>query len=209
VPSYRACLVDVFDTVVTVDMPRYGALMAARAGIDPAAYEEAFRAWALPAMEGSVSLRQALAEVLRACGAAPDEDVLDDLVVADRELLGELAVLPDDVVPFLVGLRERGVRSAFVSNCAENARPLLGRLGLAPLVDELVLSCEVRAVKPDPAIFDVALDRLGARPDESLFVDDQPAYCRAAEASGIRAVQIARNGGPGAVATLTGLLEKF
>ena len=34
-PTYRACLVDVFDTVVTVDMPRYGAAVAGQAGIDP------------------------------------------------------------------------------------------------------------------------------------------------------------------------------
>ena len=141
-------------------------------------------AWAMPAMEGSVSLRQAIAEVLRACGTTADERVLDRLVAADRELVDELAVLHDDVVPFLESLRERGVRTAFVSNCAENTRPLLDRLGLTALVDELVLSCEVRAVKPDPAIFDVAVDRLGVRPGESLFVDDQPAFCRAAEAHG-------------------------
>ncbi len=135
--------------------------------------------------------------------------MLDRLVAADRELVDELAVLHDDVVPFLESLRERGVRTAFVSNCAENTRPLLDRLGLTALVDELVLSCEVRSVKPDPAIFDVAIDRLGVRPGESLFVDDQPAFCRAAEATGIRAVQIDRFGGQGAVSTLTELTGYF
>ena len=208
-PTYRACLVDVFDTVVTVDMPRYGAAVAGRAGIDPDAFEVAFRAWAMPAMAGRVTIRQVMAEVLRACGTTADEGVLDLLVAADRELLDELAVLPDDVVPFLESLRERGVRTAFVSNCAENTRPMLERLGLAALVDELVLSCEVRAVKPDPAIFDMALDRLGVRPEESLFVDDQPAYRRAAEAAGIRAVQIDRFDGRGAVSTLTELIGHF
>ena len=163
----------------------------------------------MPAMAGRVTIRQAMAEVLRACGTAADEGVLDLLVAADRELLDELAVLPDDVVPFLKSLRERGVRTAFVSNCAENTRPLLERLGLAALVDELVLSCEVRAVKPDPAIFDMALDRLGVRPEESLFVDDQPAYCQAAEAAGIRAMQIDRFDGRGAVSTLTELIGHF
>ena len=72
--------------------------------------------------------------------------------------------------------------------------------------DELVLSCEVRAVKPDPAIFEVAVERLGVLPGESLFVDDQPAFCRAAEAAGIRAVQIDRAGGQGEVSTLSELL---
>ena len=109
-------------------------------------------------------------------------------------------------MPFLEALRELGVRTAFVSNCAENTRPLLDRLGLTALVDELVLSCEVRAVKPDPAIFEVAVERLGVLPGESLFVDDQLAFCRAAEAAGIRAVQIDRAGGQGEVSTLSELL---
>ena len=208
-PTYRACLVDVFDTVISIDMPRYNASLADQAGIDPSAFAAAFRAWAVPAMDGSVSIRQALAEVLRACGTAADAPVLDRLAAVDREIVDELAVLHDDVVPFLESLRARGVRTAFVSNCAENTRPLLDRLGLTGLVDELVLSCEVRAVKPDPAIFDLTVDRLGVRPGESLFVDDQPAFCSAAEATGIRAVRIDRAGGPGAVSTLSELSGYF
>ena len=201
-PTYRACLLDVFETAVSIDMASYNAALAGHAGIDPDMFAAAFRAWAMPAMDGSASIRQALAEVLRACGIAADVRMLDRLVAADRELVDELAVLHDDVVPFLELLRELGVRTAFVSNCAENTRPLLDRLGLTALVDELVLSCEVRAAKPDPAIFEVAIARLGVRADESLFVDDQPAFCRAAEAAGIRAVQIDRAGGPGDVSTL-------
>ena len=137
-PTYRACLVDVFDTVVSIDMPRYNASLADRAGIDPEAFAAAFRPWSVPAMEGRVSLREAMAEVLRACGSSDDDSVLDRLVTADRELVDELAVLHADVVPFLESLREHGVRTAFVSNCAENTRPLLDRLGLTALVDELV-----------------------------------------------------------------------
>ena len=206
VPTYRACLVDVFDTAISIDMPRYNAALAREATVDPGAFGAAFRQWAVPVMEGTSSIREAMAGVLEACGVAADEDRLDRMVAADRELVDELAVLHEDVVPFLESLRERGVRTAFVSNCAENTRPLLGRLGLDALVDELVLSCEVRAVKPDPAIFKVALERLGVRAGDALFVDDQAAFCRAAEAAGIRAVQIDRARGQGEVATLTELL---
>ena len=205
VPTYRACLVDVFDTAVSIDMARYNAALAGHAGIDPDTFAAAFRAWAMPAMDGSASIRQALAGVLGACGIPADARTLDRLVAADRELTDELVVLHDDVVPFLESLRELGVRTAFVSNCAENTRPLLDRLGLTVLVDELVLSCEVRAAKPDPAIFEMAIERLGVPAGESLFVDDQPAFCRAAEAAGIRAVRIDRAGGAGAVSTLSEL----
>jgi HAD superfamily hydrolase (TIGR01509 family) len=44
---------------------------------------------------------------------------------------------------------------------------------VAALVDALVLSCEVRAAKPDAAIFWSALDQLGVAADAAVFVDDQ------------------------------------
>ncbi len=101
------------------------------------------------------------------------------------------------------------MRTAFVSNCADNTRPLLEWLGLDSLVDELVLSCEVGVAKPDPRIFEIALDRLGVAAADTLFVDDQPAFCDAAAALGIRAVLIDRVGGAGEVSTLAELSAYF
>ncbi len=134
---------------------------------------------------------------------------MDRLLAKDRELVREMSVLHDDTVPFLGSLRDRGVKTAFVSNCADNTRPLLEWLGLDSAVDELVLSCEVRAAKPSPAIFEIALDRLGVAAGDALFVDDQQAFCDAATALGIRAVLIDRHTGTGEVSTLAELATYF
>jgi FMN phosphatase YigB (HAD superfamily) len=67
----------------------------------------------------------------------------------------------DDVLPFMAGLRARGIKIAIVSNCDEQARGLLGSLGVTPLADALVLSCEVGAAKPSARIFQRALEALG------------------------------------------------
>jgi putative hydrolase of the HAD superfamily len=94
-----------------------------------------------------------------------------------------------------------------VSNCAENTRPLLDRLGLSDLVDALVLSCEVGVAKPAPAIFRAALERLDVSAEDALFVDDQEHYCAGATAIGIRAVRIDRSGNGTADGTVTSLAE--
>ena len=207
--AYRACLVDVFETVLSVDFVQHNNALADRAGVEPEAFAEAIGGLVRSVMDGSRSVALALDEALRRCGSEVLPDRLDELVLANHELLRELVVLHDDTVPFLESLRARGVRTAFVSNCAENTRPLLEALGLAELVDELVLSCEVGAAKPDRAIFDVALDRLGIAPGEALFVDDQQVYCDGASAVGVRALLIDRSGGSGDVATLTELASYF
>jgi 2-haloacid dehalogenase len=40
-------------------------------------------------------------------------------------------------------------------------------------------------LKPDPAIYDLALDRFHVRPDEALFVDDRKINVEGAEAVGM------------------------
>lgn len=52
-----------------------------------------------------------------------------------------------------------------------------------------VLSFEVRAMKPERAIFDEAIARAGVAADEIFFVDDRPEHVRGARDAGIDAVQ--------------------
>ena len=51
------------------------------------------------------------------------------------------------------------------------------------------LSAEVRLIKPDPAIYQHALNGLGVSAAETLFVDDRGPNIRAALALGMRAIQ--------------------
>ena len=54
--------------------------------------------------------------------------------------------------------------------------------------DLYVWSYQLRLAKPDPAIFHYTLDRLGARPEEALFIDDRAENVNAAIALGIQSL---------------------
>jgi putative hydrolase of the HAD superfamily len=69
-------------------------------------------------------------------------------------------------------LRERGLRLAVVSNFDGRLLPILGGLGLAPLVDLVVHSSAEAAAKPDPAIFRRALASLGVSAWAALHAGD-------------------------------------
>jgi FMN phosphatase YigB (HAD superfamily) len=135
--------------------------------------------------------------ILRACGAEPRPELVRALADRGMELLLASGRLFGDVLPFMAGLRARGIKVAIVSNCDEQGRGLLDWLGVTPLADALVLSCEVGAAKPSARIFQRALQALGVSAGAALFVDDNPEFCAAAAALGIRAAQIVR-GEPGA-----------
>ena len=75
------------------------------------------------------------------------------------------------------------------NNLLEEQRDKLRVCGLDGFVDELVVSEEAGAAKPDPAIFALALQRLGCAAGEAVMVGDSwPADIAGARASGIRAI---------------------
>ena len=77
-----------------------------------------------------------------------------------------------DTTEVLKGLHRQGIKTAVVSNIAFDVRPAFLALGAADYVDEFVLSFEVGAVKPDAAIFETALARLGVEAPHAVMVGD-------------------------------------
>ena len=51
---------------------------------------------------------------------------------------------------------------------------------------DILVSGEVKLLKPDPAIYYLALDRFGLRPQDALFIDDRLINVEGAEAVGLR-----------------------
>jgi HAD superfamily hydrolase (TIGR01509 family) len=124
------------------------------------------------------SVQGDMAAVLDAAGVAYDAALVDELVELERAHLERGIHLYDDVLPALSSLRDRGVQTALVSNCSFSTRPVVERLGLEEVFDRVMLSFEVRAMKPDPAIYRTTLEQLGdVSPERAVFVDDQPQYC--------------------------------
>jgi putative hydrolase of the HAD superfamily len=192
VPRLEACLVDAYDTILTCDFSILRDELSALAGISADTWQAEYARIGALVSDGRLSKAEAFARLLRAAGREASPALVADLVRQDTELLLAHARLYDDTIPFLRGLRDRGIKIAIVSNCTENTRPLLVKHGVDALADTLVLSCEVRSAKPAAEIFRCALDRLGVAAKAAVFVDDQPGYCAGSVAAGIRAVQIVR-----------------
>jgi FMN phosphatase YigB (HAD superfamily) len=63
-------------------------------------------------------------------------------------------------------------RRLVLSNIAFDIRPAFAARGYDAYVDDFVLSYEVGAIKPDPTVFRIALDRLGIAAENTLMVGD-------------------------------------
>jgi HAD superfamily hydrolase (TIGR01549 family) len=80
-------------------------------------------------------------------------------------------------------LEARGLALCVVSNWDCGLPEQLARLGLRLPV---VTSAEAGAAKPDPAVFRLALERLGVAPERALHVGDSPSDERGAAEAGMR-----------------------
>ena len=188
----KACLVDVYETILDPDFLPREQKLAAFAGVGA---DDWLAEWLKTRTErdrGKLSVASSFARTLQALGIEPKPELVDDMARKDAELMRQYSRLYDDSVPFLSGLRAQGILVALVSNCADTTRSLLEDLGVLPLADAVILSCEVGSAKPSPEIYVCALEELGVAAVDAVFVDDQPGFCVGAEAVGVRAIQIAR-----------------
>lgn len=97
--------------------------------------------------------------------------------------------LNHDVAEFLASLRPE-YRTGILSNAGSDARSMFTSIfGFDRLVDEMIISAEEGIVKPDERIYQIALDKLGVEPEETVFLDDLRVNVEAARQLGIKAVQ--------------------
>jgi putative hydrolase of the HAD superfamily len=82
-------------------------------------------------------------------------------------------VLYDDVLPTLRFLQARGLIMGMVTNFREDIDGYVEKLGLKPFLMFVLTSVQVGFPKPDPRIFQAALEKAGVAAPEVIFVGDQ------------------------------------
>ena len=93
------------------------------------------------------------------------------------------------LLSFLHSLRPR-YRTGLLSNAWSNARDVFtGKYGLGEVMDVLVISAEEGVMKPEARIYHIAVERLGVRPDEAVFVDDLAENVAGARKAGLHGIQ--------------------
>ena len=85
-------------------------------------------------------------------------------------------------------LRGQGVLVSALSNSWSSEAAILARPELAGIFDHAVSSADVKLTKPDPAIYQVALQRLGVQPRDAVFVDDTLGHVEVARGLGLSGV---------------------
>lgn len=110
-----------------------------------------------------------------------------------RELIAN--VTPADLLPGIGGLLDElhaaGVRTA-IASMSHNVFEVVHRLGIEPLIDQIVDPAGVVRGKPDPEIFLTAAELLGVRPADCVGIEDAQVGVEAIRTAGMAAVGVGR-----------------
>ena len=78
----------------------------------------------------------------------------------------------DGVSDVLAALKQKSIGLGIISNWDCTARDILDAAKLSDYFDPIIISCEVDCRKPDPAIFNLALQRAGVTARDCIYVGD-------------------------------------
>jgi putative hydrolase of the HAD superfamily len=129
------------------------------------------------------------AELAEAVGSAYDRIASHARRTAYRDSLNAALKVPAGIRDWLADAA--GLRLAVASSSpAAWVVPLLEQTGYLGRFDVIATGDEVAEPKPDPAVYRLALDRLGVSPDQAIAFEDSPHGVAAAKAAGLRCVAI-------------------
>ena len=145
------------------------------------------------AYDGGLPAAEYWRRVLEGLDVAPPgiDRVVTELIGADYD---SWTVYRPEVWEIAAAFKASGGRTAILSN---GVPEIMGRLRtertLAEFFDVIVVSYEVGCAKPDPAIYQICLDRLRVPAESALFVDDRVENLEAASRLGIQTLHFTGN----------------
>lgn len=127
------------------------------------------------------------------------EEVLDAFVNQDKEMESEIrralenthniVTKRDFAIPWICGLKERGLQVLVLSNFGKKLiDDCPDAMDFLPYTDGGILSYQDHLLKPEPAIYQLLLERYGLKAKECVFIDDLQGNIDAAKGQGIHGI---------------------
>jgi putative hydrolase of the HAD superfamily len=202
-PRIRTVLLDAGGVLLDLDYPLLLKMLETRGHRSTQADLSRFEAYARTEIEKKVlsggrtsaAWREYFFSILGQAGVDPLEfDSVVDALWETHARIGLWTVALEGGPAAVRAMKEAGYRIGVVSNAEGRVENDLYAAGYDGLLETVVDSHVVGVEKPDPEIFRIALDRLGADPTETVFAGDVPSVDVAgAQAAGIVPVLIDRH----------------
>jgi putative hydrolase of the HAD superfamily len=187
VSSYDGFIFDFGGVLVHHQTDADQAKMARIASMPVESFAEGYWAKRLEYDKGLLTAHEYWYDVGKSSGTVLPADVMDKLSEVDAKSWMHFDQVMWD---WIVQLRAAGKRVALLSNMPlEIGLELKSRPDRVGHFDHVTLSYELKAAKPEPAIYEECLEGIGTAADKTIFFDDRIANVQGAEMLGMHAIE--------------------
>ena len=187
VNSYKGLIFDYGGVLVHDQAEADRARMASVLGITLELFDQLYWSNRLAYDKAELSRTEYWQDIAQRAGTRVDERTIEELADLDCKSWMQFDPVMWD---WIDELRAGGKRVAMLSNMPlDLGQALKTRTDRLAVFDNVTLSYEVGAAKPEPSIYEQCLDGLGTPPARTLFLDDRLPNVQGAEMLGIRALQ--------------------
>ncbi len=184
--TIRAVVLDYGEVLCHRPSPQALADMAGVFGIDEDKFLPTYRSSRDPYDRGDLSPHDYWVEFARRADVTIHPHQIDSLRRLDMQMWSNVN---QEMTEWLARIHSRGIETAILSNMqSDMAAHVRKNFAWLSHVDHQIFSCEVRAIKPDPAIYRHSLSLLKIAPSETIFVDDREENIQAARTAGIQGI---------------------
>ncbi|AEE16778.1 HAD family hydrolase [Treponema brennaborense] len=182
----KAVIFDYGNVISVTQTGDYTKEMEAMTGVPAAVFKTVYDRFRFEFDRGTITGAQMYAQLLEAEGYRE--------LAANTELMSKIALLDmqswrpfhQDVTEWGLGLQKQGFKLGILSNMPCEFLACYGKdIPLFTAADYACFSCNVRLIKPEPAIYHDALAGLNVQPEEAVFFDDIAENIKAAQNLGI------------------------
>jgi len=175
--KYEAIIFDLFGTLVhTVSSQEYRTTLTRVASVLSIDSDAFIQSWANTSGDRIVgamrNCRENFEYVCRQVGTPISDEQIEFASKIRLDMIRREMVPRTDAVEVLSTLKSRGRGVGLISNCTYEATVIWQSTPLAPLIDATVFSCLVGLKKPDARIYELAIHRLGVKPQDCLYIGD-------------------------------------
>lgn len=183
--AFRAVILDYGAVLSHPPFPHEIARMSRALGVTPEQFPHLYNHGRDAYDRGDLTTQQYWESVGRKAGVDLPPDVIDSLAQWDKEMWSRPNT---EMTDWVAALRAAGYKTALLSNMqSDMVEHVRAKFPWLRAFDQQIFSCEVGLIKPDPALYRRALEKLGADASEAIFIDDREANVAGARAVGITA----------------------
>ncbi|MFC1949831.1 HAD family hydrolase [Chloroflexota bacterium] len=175
--KYKAVIFDLYGTLVDeYPYEGYQSVLGQMASIFKISFDDFKRLWYETADERNTGILRFVEDnveyICQKLGVPADDTKVKHATRLRYDFVAETMKPRQDAVEVLSQLRSRGLKLGLISNCSPETPVIWEDTSFPPLFNVTVFSSSAGVKKPDPRIYQLAVERLAVNPESCLYIGD-------------------------------------